>query len=136
MIGDANIMTILVAAIAGMVVGAVWYSPKLFRGAWMKYSGVNRGDIKKANEKGMRKMYLMAFIGHIVTAYVLSYFIGHPGMASIGAAVGLWAWLGFVAPVHLGMVLWEGKPMQYFWINTLHALVTLLVMGMVIAAWS
>lgn len=122
--GDANIITILVAAALGMVVGIVWYSPKFFGAAGMKHSGVNG------------KTYLMIFIGNVVTAYVLAYFIGNPGIASVGAVVGFWAWLGFVAPVNFGAVIWGNKPMRYFWINTLHHLVTLMVMGMAIAAWS
>lgn len=122
--GDANIITILVAAALGMAVGAVWYSPKVFGAARTKHSGVNG------------KTHLMTFISNVVTAYVLAYFIGNPGMASVGAAVGFWAWLGFVAPVNFGAVLWGGKPMRYFWMNTLHHLVTLVVMGVAIAAWS
>lgn len=124
MIGDANIITILVAAALGIVVGAVWYSPKVFGAAGMKQSNMNG------------KTYFMTFISNVVTAYVLAYFIGAPGMASVGAVVGFWAWLGFVAPVNFGAVLWGSKPMRYFWINTLHHLVTLVVMGMAIAAWS
>ncbi len=39
-----NYLAVLVAAIVGMVVGFIWYSPKVFGKMWMKLSGVNPKD--------------------------------------------------------------------------------------------
>ena len=127
MINNVNLVAVIVAAVVSMVIGAIWYSPKVFGGEWMKSGGGGHGDMKKA--------YFWTFIGTLVTAYVLSYFIGHPGMANVGASVGFWAWLGFMAPVELGAVVWGNKPMKHFWVCAGHSLVSLVVMGSILAVW-
>lgn len=48
---------------------------------------------------------------------------------------GFWNWLGFVAPVTLGAVLWEGKHWKLWFLNNGYYLVTLLLMGAVLALW-
>lgn len=49
--------------------------------------------------------------------------------------VGFWNWLGFVAPVTLGGVLWEGKPWKLWGLNNGYQLLSLLVMGVILALW-
>lgn len=117
-----NFAGVLAAAIASMIIGSVWYSSALFGG-------------DSAKQKGMGKAYLITFIGNLVTAYVLANFIGNPGMVSAGAAVGFWAWLGFLAPIALNHVVWENKPIKQYWISTLQHLVSFVVMGSVIVFW-
>ena len=46
-----------------------------------------------------------------------------------------WLWLGFFATTQLGMVMWEGKPVKLYIINTLHHLVSLVVMSAILAVW-
>jgi len=133
---DINFVAVVGAAIASMAVGSTWFSQSLFGKAWLREAGISGGEIDKAKAKGMGKTYAAAFVGALITAYVLAYFVGHPGMASAGATIGFWAWLGFLAPVDYGAVLWQGKSVRYFWIITLHNLVSLLVMGAIIGAFN
>jgi hypothetical protein len=134
---DINFVAVFVAAIASMVIGAFWYSPVLFGNAWIKLSGMSKKDIEKAKQGGMGGKYFLGFVASLVMAYVLSYFVDYAGavVALEGAQVGFWVWLGFIAPVQLGVVLWENKPVKLFWMNTLYYLVTLAVMGIILAAW-
>ena len=78
---------------------------------------------------------MITFIGNLVTAYVLSNFVGSPGMVSAGAVIGFWAWLGFLAPYQLNMVTWGDKSMREVWICSLGSLVSLVVMGSVLVFW-
>ena len=48
---------------------------------------------------------------------------------------GLWNGLGFVALVTLGVVLWEGKPWKLWVLMNGHYLVSLLIMGVLLAFW-
>lgn len=133
---EFNYLAVVVAAIVSMVIGSLWYSPMLFGKKWMKLMGWSPEEMEK-RKKGMGMAYLWMFIGSLVMAYVLSYFLGYSQAATLveGAWVGFWAWLGFVAPVMLGGMLWEGKPKELYLINSGHNLVNLLVMGAILAVW-
>lgn len=132
-----NYVTLIVAAVAAMVVGFVWYSEGVFGKTWMKLSGITKKDMKKAQKKGMGQTMLIAFIATLVTAYVLAYAVKlmQATTYAAGAKVGFWAWLGFVAPVLLGSVLWERKPVKLFAINAAHWLVGVAIMGAILAVW-
>jgi len=134
---DVNQFAVLVAAIVGMGIGALWYSPLLFGEAWMKLSGKTKADMKKA-KKAMTKTYLSGFAGMLVTSFVLAAFLNSLGASRAveGAFVGFWLWLGFVATVMLGMILWENKPVKLYLINAVHYLVVLVVIGTILAVWS
>ena len=129
-------ISILIAAIAGMVIGALWYGP-LFGVQWMKLMGITPKQIKAAQKKGMGKSYTLCFLGLLVMAYVLQMFIQIVGAKTIpsGAMIGFWAWLGFLVTSQLNSVLWEQKSWELYSLNVLHYLVVLLVMGGVLGAW-
>ena len=57
------------------------------------------------------------------------------GIVSVLGVVGFWNWLGFVAPVTLGSVLWEGKSPKLWVLNNGYYLVSLIVMGVILALW-
>ena len=135
-----NYLAVLGAAIASMVIGALWYGP-LFGKAWVNLAGMTEAQMNAAKQKGMGKSYAIMFAGSFLMAYVLlhalvfaSAYLGAYGAVS-GLIAGFWNWLGFVAPVTLGAVLWECKPWKLWLINNGYYLVVLLVMGMILAVW-
>lgn len=136
---DVNYLGVLVAAVVGMVVGFGWYGV-FFRGTWMKLMGLSTEGMKNMSMSA-NKAYVIQFVGLLVMAYVLwhslvfanSYF-GTSGV-STGAMGGFWNWLGFVAPVSLGVVLWEGKSWKLWFINVSHYLAALVLMGVVLSFW-
>lgn len=134
---EINYLAVLVAGVAAMVLGGLWYSPLLFGKAWMKLSGFTEKDMEKAKQKGMFLSYFFNFVSILVMAYVLSHFVDYAGATDWrgGLQAGFWIWLGFVATVMLGMVLWEGKPFRLYLINVLYWLVALLGMGAILAVW-
>lgn len=135
-----NYLAVLLAAVASMVLGFLWYGP-LFGKTWMALSGMTQETIDAGKARGMNKQYAAAFTGSVVMSYVLAHaiifasgFLGTYGV-SAGLTAGFWNWLGFVAPVTLGVVLWEGKPWKSWVLNNGYYLVSLLSMGMILAAW-
>ncbi|MBI2147518.1 DUF1761 domain-containing protein [Candidatus Woesearchaeota archaeon] len=128
------VLSIVLSAIAAMAIGGLWFSPALFGRAWMQLSGKTKHDMEKAKKEGMGAKYLGAFIGTLVMAFVLSRMLVYAGTATAaqGVVLGFLAWLGFVAPVQFGIVLWEGKPVQLFFLNTAHELVSLVIMGAIL----
>ena len=132
-----NGWAILVAALASIVVGGLWYGP-LFGKTWMSLMGMNPEECKG---KMVWSLYLTQFIACLVMSFVLAHslifastFLKVSGWTA-GLMVGFWSWLGFVAPVTLGTVLWEGKSWKLWVLNNAHYLVSLLIMGVILSLW-
>lgn len=131
-----SVLPILGAAVAAMIIGALWYSPVGFGNAWIKLSGVSKATLAKAKKRGMGKIYAAAFASNLVMASVLAFFLTGPQASAIsGAVTAAVIWLGFIATMSLGMVLWEGKPFKLYLLNNGHELLTLVVMGAILGAW-
>lgn len=136
-----NYLAVLVAAVAGMAVGFAWYGP-LFGKQWMALSGMSQQGINEAKKQGMGKIYLVAFLGSLLMAYVLAHFLVFASFytgaygASAGLMAGFWSWLGFIVPVTIGSVLWEGKSLKLWFLNAGHYLVVLLLMGLILSLWA
>jgi hypothetical protein len=135
---DVGLIAVLGAAVASMVLGALWYSPLLFGNAWMKASGMTKKDLEKAKAKGMGKSYFLSFIGAVVTAYVLAFVIRLAQVNSVGGGVkiGVLIWIGFVVPMMLGSVLWENKSKSFYFINVFYQFVNLILMSVIVTAWA
>src|SRR5260221_409395 len=109
-----NYLAVLAGAVVSMVIASVWYGP-LFGKAWMKEVGMKPQKMTEKMKKAMMKQYGLMFVGSLVMSYVLAHSTifasSYMHMDGVGAGLmsGFWSWLGFVAPVTLGSVLWEGK---------------------------
>lgn len=136
-----NYIAVLVAAIANMVLGFLWYGP-IFGKRWIALMGFTPAQIKEGQSKGMAKQMILGFIGALVMNYVLAHslifantYLSASGV-SAGLAGGFWNWLGFVAPVTLSSVLWEGKSWSLWILNNGYWLLSLLVGGVILALWA
>ena len=135
-----NYLAVVGAAVANMVIGFLWYGP-VFGKLWMTLSGMTQGELEGAKAKGMTKNYVIAFIGSLVMSYVLAHALVFASAyfavsgVSAGLTAGFWNWLGFIAPVTLGVVLWEGKTWKLYLLTNAYYLVSLLAMGVILALW-
>lgn len=135
-----NYLAVLAGAVASMTLGFVWYGP-LFGKQWIALSGMTPEEMEAAKTKGMAKEYALTFVGSLAMSYVLAHAIVFAsayfsfGGVRAGLAAGFWNWLGFIAPVTLGTVLWERKPWKLWFLNNAYQLLTLLVMGTILALW-
>jgi hypothetical protein len=135
-----NYLAVIISAIASMIIGALWYGP-IFGKQWIALQGWSPQEMEANKAKGMTKSYILMFVGSLVMAYVLSHslvfaadYLGVYG-ASAGLMAGFWSWLGFIAPVTLSVVLWDGKPWKLWFLNNGYQLFNLLAMGMILALW-
>lgn len=129
-----NFWVVLGAAIASMVVGSLWYSPLMFAKPWMRLSGLTEERMNQAKARGMGGLYITQFVASLVMSYVLYHFIflwDVAGLTELWQMV-FWLWLGFIATVLLGSVLWEGRPIRLYLINSLYWLVNIFVMAGII----
>lgn len=139
-----NYWALLGAVIVSIALGTLWYGP-LFGKQWMRIVGITHEQMEEGKKKGMQAMwrsYAIMALGSLVMAYVLAHiiayasaFTGSSGVdAGIAAAVSVW--IGFVGPVMMGNVLWEGRPWKYWFITSGYYLVSLILMGIIISTGS
>ena len=126
-----NYLAVLVAAAAAMVIGGLWYSPIGFGKLWMKLSSLTPKQLEEAKKKNMTKSYVLTFISLLVMSYILALFINSTGHLG-GLVTAFLIWLGFIAMVGVGSVLWDNKPWSLYALNMAYWLVALLVMGVIL----
>jgi hypothetical protein len=126
-----NYTAVLIAAIANFVIGFIWYSPPVFGKIWMKLASIKPKNDKSAMMRGMVLGLLTSFVMACTLAYVVEY--AQATTLMDGAMVGFWIWLGFVATILMGTVLWEGKSWKLYLLNAAYYLVSLKIMGAIIA---
>lgn len=129
---DVNFLAVIVSGILYIVIGGLWYSPKVFGSKWMELSKIQPEECKD-----MGKCYLGCFVLGLIMSFVLALFVqaAHATTALEGAIVGFWAWLGFGATIPFSAVLWERKPIALYLMHTGCLLVTLLAIGVLLALW-
>lgn len=130
---EVNWVAILLAALASMVIGAIWYG--VFSKTWLKAMGKKKEDLK-----GSGLGYLWTALAAIVTADVLAHFIVFsrlyfPEMSdvSLGASTAFWAWLGFVFTYMIMTNVWEHKSWMLVWLSAGNQLLSLVAMGLILA---
>ena len=134
-----NLWAGLVAAVATMVVGFLWYSPFLFARPWLLAMGYDPDNKTKLDEmrKSAGKSYALSFLASLVAAFVLGKIIDVTTVDSVlyGMKIGFAVWLGFVTTVQLTAKLFGNQPTKLYLINTGYQLVCYLVMGAILAVW-
>jgi hypothetical protein len=140
MFPSINYLGVIVAALAGIFLGFLWYGP-LFGKAWMKLMGFSKESIEKQKKKGMGASYAMMTLGTLLMAYVLAHttefamnYTNIYGMTG-GLMSGVWTWAGFVVPVKIGDQLWGGKSWKLFLLDGGYSFVSLALMGVIVATW-
>jgi hypothetical protein len=127
-----NIWAVLVAALSTFLIGGLWYSPALFGKAWMRENGFTEESMKGAN---MTKIFGLAFLLGIIAAINLAMFMGPEDDPAMGAMWGFLAGFGWVATFVGTHYLFERRSLKLFLINAGYSIVSLTLMGMILAAW-
>jgi hypothetical protein len=130
---DPTLGAIIASGFAAVLIGMFWYHPKLFGGVWARLSGIT----PEMQERAKRRMPLTVFFGLLaamLVAYVMTYVSAAWGFYNWQGALqlGIWLWLGFVAPTMLWTVLWDQKPFRLYLINVFYWLVTFIVIAQMI----
>ena len=115
-----NWLAVVIAAVANIVIGYVWYMPQVFGRRWQAASGQTMAQVAAP-------MYVVLLITSLVAAYVVGLFAGGVGVVN-GAVWGFVLWL-LLASAMAGAVLFEGRSWMYWGINAGYWLLALLVMG-------
>ncbi|MDP3881268.1 MAG: DUF1761 domain-containing protein [Nanoarchaeota archaeon] len=132
-----NFLSILVAAILGMIIGALWYSPFLFGKMWMRLMKISPKDIRAAKNKEMTSAYIVSFASLFASAFILAVILSLVNITAMlnGILLAMILWLGFMVPLLINTVLWENKPWKLFLLNASHHFTVLIVMSIVLTLW-
>lgn len=130
---QGSIWPVVASAIAATLIGYVWYHPRIFGTMWMRLNAVT----PERAERGARLRHLYTALGlvaNLVVAYVMRVFLVDIGITNTAdaARVGFFIWLGFVAPILLGAVLWEHRPVSLYLLNAGYWLVALIAMAIIL----
>ncbi len=127
---DLNWVAVIVAAVASIVIGFIWYMPAVFGQRWAAASGRSMTDMTMTPmDTGM--MAVTALVSAIGVALVVKA-TGVSGIAD-GAILGAIGWLGFTGTVSFSDRIFNGGSMAFWAIQSGYRLVTFVVMGAILA---
>jgi hypothetical protein len=126
-----NWLAVIVAAVAGFIIGGLWYGP-LFGQAWMSASGVTK---ESARSRNMAFTFGLTYVLNVVAALSLAMFIGPKADWSFGLIAGVLTGTTFVSTA-LGVIyLFERRSLKLWLINGGFQTVNFGAMGAILGAW-
>ena len=156
-----NIYAVLVSSLVTLLVGFIWYNPKVFGTAWMKETGMTE---EKAQQGNMAKIFgltifyslMIAFLMPALTIHqmgALGMIGGDPSLAKPsyeafladygdafrtfkhGALHGFMTGLFLALPITAINALFEHKSWKYILINAGFWMVSLTIIGAIVCGW-
>jgi len=132
-----NYIAVILATLSSMVVGSIWYTPRVFGNYWMKAAGVTpSGDAKDAV-----RPILVTLVVSFITAWVLAgaayiSFEFYGGSFLVNSLLtGLILWAGFTAARFITHDQFDKRPTGLTVLNVAHELVTIMLMALIIGVW-
>lgn len=137
MVPDINYWAVILATLSSMVVGSIWYTPKVFGNYWMKAANVTPSG--KASD-AVRPI-LITVVVSFISAWVLagaadiswSFYDGSFLWNAVVTTIILWA--GFTAARFITHDAFDGRPAGLTVLNVAHEFVTLVIMAIIIGVW-
>ncbi len=132
-----NLLAVLAATVASMIIGWLWYSPFLFGTLWTKGMGLTASQQSRL-KAGTPRAMLVALVSAFVMSYIVAHFIVLLNITDASGALqfALWSWLGFIVTTQVTAVFFEGRRTSLFTITTSYYLVLLVIMSLLFAYWT
>ena len=126
---SVNLVAVLVAGLAHMATGLVWYQPWFFGRVWAQLTG--------AELKPAIRWLPAGVLGHLMIALVLAVVVRLAAATTVlgGLVAGLLMWAGFIVTLEVGELIWERIPFNLFLIRSGNHLVALTLAGIILAVW-
>lgn len=130
---ELNWLAVVAATVAAMVIGSVWYTPQIFGRAWMKSIGMKEKDAMN----GSMKPIVVAVVSSFVTAAALGVLLHVLALTTVlqGATFGALVAVALLGANKVMQAQFEQRPLMYNVVTTSADVVTLAVMGAILAVW-
>jgi len=128
-----NYLAVVVAAVVALVIGFIWYSPRVFGNRWMAYLGTTQAQLGNPGPTGM----LVGVVASLINAWALAVLALNLGGKSVtdGILLGVLAWLGFMATITAAQISFEKKSWGLWVLNNAHNLLVQVIMAAIVTAW-
>ena len=129
--GQVNWIAVVLGAVFSMLLGFLWYGP-LFGKLWLRSIGKKEEELS-----GGAGMYIFAFLGALVSAYVLAVLVGALGVTVWwrGAVLGAVVSVGIGSMAALVNGIFHRIPGVAWLLFALYQLVLNAAEGLVFAVW-
>lgn len=132
-IAGLNWLAVFLAAAVAFVIGAVWYSKKVFGNAWMMEVGLTEDAISRSN---MMLTFGGTFALQLVAAAALAFFLGSGSDWLIGLQAGLLVAVCWIATAYGITYFFEQRSLRLYLINAGYYLVLFAAMGAILGAFN
>jgi hypothetical protein len=154
-----NFIAVLVASLASLLIGYVWYNPKVFGSIWMREAGLTEEELKKGS---MVKIFGLTIIYSLLLAFWMPQLVIHqvgviqsaggnvndPAYLEFmkvhgdafryfkhGALHGLMSGIAIALPITAINGLFERKSWKYIAIHAGYWMVVMAIMGAIVCGW-
>ena len=135
-----NFAAVVVAAVAAIAIGSIWFGPRTFFPVWWKAMG--RSADEKPGGENMGIVFAGTFVGQFTQAFAVSivmawFAASNGGMVSFGDAlvVGLVLGVGLAAAASLSHRLFAGQSFTVWLLEVGNDIVGITVMAIIIGLW-
>jgi hypothetical protein len=135
---SVNYVAVLLAGLSAVIVGFIWYSPKIWYEPWLRLS--KAVPKKETTTSSLILRYGSVLLASLVTAYVLAYVsfvVNHFFRNSFVLDTVLsafWLWVGFTLSRIYVHDRFENRPWRLSMINAGYELATVLIMAIIIGS--
>lgn len=137
MIPEINYWAVLVATVVAIVIGSIWYTPKVLGARWKRLADVREPATSAQAWLPLMVSVVLAFLLAWVLAGSVAIAWHFYGGAYFGSAIvtALTLWAGFTAGRLITHDVFVGRPAQLTILNVLYELVLVVAMAVVIGLW-
>ncbi|MBH0053822.1 MULTISPECIES: DUF1761 domain-containing protein [unclassified Salinibacterium] len=137
MVPEINYIAVILATLSSMIVGTIWYSPRVFGNYWMKAANVT----PSGNTADAVRPIVITVIVSFFTAWILAgaafiasdFYGGSFFLNTVLTSIVLWG--GFTAARFITHDQFDGRPNGLTVLNVSHEFVTIVVMAIIIGVW-
>ena len=137
--GHVNLMSILIAAVAAWIFGAIYYTA--LGKVWMAAQGKTAESCKAefAAKSGIAKFtpFVLSFIGALIMGVTIYGILTHSGLWSLRAGIitGAFCWFGFVLTTVVINNAYQGRKVMLSVIDCGNWLGALIIIGGIVGWW-
>ncbi len=127
-----NILAVVLASFANLIMGTIWYSPLVLGNPWMKEHDFVEADFAKG--QSLWVILLLTFVFAFIAAFAIDLFLGQHPTALKGAGFGAIIAICWISTSRANLFLFERHSLKLFLIHAGYDTLRYIVMGAIVGA--